>query len=192
MIIDTRANSIAKKLGKKNSRKCWNWAPKTRHQKHEIFVTFLCVQRVLHWIIVLLAIFWCACVHVNASLYLRSPILAARAQPHVFAARSSWITGNKIWWPEAHSGPGRGTPILKLIYLSTLRERMNGKRFAVKNKTVTPVAQHFNTSEHSLKISVVQAAPTAVVQHRLLENFGSSGLKNPRSTVSSIETKVWT
>ena len=52
VITDTRANCIAKKLGKKNSRKCWNWAPKTRHQKHGNFVTFLCVQRVLHWIIV--------------------------------------------------------------------------------------------------------------------------------------------
>ena len=69
---------------------------------------------------------------------------------------------------------------------------MNGKRFAVKNKTDTPVAQLFSTSEHSLMISVVQAAPTAVVQRRLLENFGSNGLKNPRITVSSIETNVWT
>ena len=39
-------------MGKTNSRKCWNWAPKTRLQKHGNFVTFLCVQRVLHWIIV--------------------------------------------------------------------------------------------------------------------------------------------
>ena len=41
----------------------------------------------------------------------------------------------------------------------------------MKNKTDTPVAQHFNTSEHSLKISVLQAAPTAVVQRRLLEKL---------------------
>ena len=70
---------------------------------------------------------------------------------------------------------------------------MNGHRFAVKNKTDTPVAQHFSTSEHSLKISVLQAASTAVVQRRLLEkNFGSNELKSPHGTVSSIETKVWT
>ena len=39
-------------MGKKYSRKCWNRAPKTRHQQHGNLVTFLCVQRVLHWITV--------------------------------------------------------------------------------------------------------------------------------------------
>ena len=53
----------------------------------------------------------------------------------------------------------------------TLRERMNGHRLAVKNKTDMPVANHFSTREHSLKISVLQAAPTAVVQCRLLEKL---------------------
>ena len=48
---------------------------------------------------------------------------------------------------------------------------MNGHRFAVKNKADTPVANHFSTNQHSLKISVLQAAPTAVVQRRLLEKL---------------------
>ena len=51
----------------------------------------------------------------------------------------------------------------------TLRERMDGHRFTVKNKTDTPVAKHFSTNEHSLKISVLQTASTAVVQRRLLQ-----------------------
>ena len=68
-----------------------------------------------------------------------------------------------------------GHPKRNAVYVGetgcTLRERMNGHRFAVKNKTDTPVAHHFSTSEHSLKISVLQAAPTAVVQRRLLEKL---------------------
>ena len=68
-----------------------------------------------------------------------------------------------------------GHPKCNAVYVGetscTLRERMNGHRFAVKNKTDTPVAQHFSTSQHSLKISVLQAAPTAVVQRRLLEKL---------------------
>ena len=36
---------------------------------------------------------------------------------HAFAARSRLITADKIWWLAAHSGPGQGTPFLKLIYL---------------------------------------------------------------------------
>ena len=68
-----------------------------------------------------------------------------------------------------------GHPKCNAVYVGesscTLRERMNGHRFAVKNKTDTPVAQHFSTSQHSLKISVLQAAPTAVVQRRLREKL---------------------
>ena len=69
-----------------------------------------------------------------------------------------------------------GHPKCNAVYVGetgcTLREHMNGHRFAVKNKTDTPVvAHHFSTSKHSLKISVLLAAPTAVVQRRLLEKL---------------------
>ena len=37
---------------------------------------------------------------------------------HAFAARSRLVTADQIWSPAAHTGPGRGTPFLKLIYLS--------------------------------------------------------------------------
>ena len=52
VIIDTRANCIAKKERQNAERKGWNWALKTRHQKHGNFVTFLCMQRVPEWITV--------------------------------------------------------------------------------------------------------------------------------------------
>ena len=52
VIIDTGANCIAKKERQKAERKCWNWALKTRPPKHGNFVTFLCMQRVPEWIIV--------------------------------------------------------------------------------------------------------------------------------------------
>ena len=38
---------------------------------------------------------------------------------HAFTARSRLITADQIWSPAVHTGPGRGTPFLKLIYLSS-------------------------------------------------------------------------
>ena len=52
LIIDTRANCIAKKERQKGERKCSNLALKTKHQKRGNFVTFLCMERVPEWITV--------------------------------------------------------------------------------------------------------------------------------------------
>ena len=64
VITDTGANCIAKKERQKAERKCWIWALKTRPPKHGNFVTFLCMQRVPEWIIVvcgIMVILWPIC-----------------------------------------------------------------------------------------------------------------------------------
>ena len=59
---------------------------------------------------------------VYESLCLQSPDLvrSCATSLHAFAARSRLITADQIWSPALHTGPGRGTPFLKLIYLSLL------------------------------------------------------------------------
>ena len=51
---------------------------------------------------------------VYESLCLQSPISAARARPRCTRSRP-----DRVWSPALHTGPGRGTPFLKLIYLSS-------------------------------------------------------------------------
>ena len=50
----------------------------------------------------------------------------------------------------------------------TLRERMNGHRWAIKNGEDTPVADHFK-EEHSVCVGVLTSTPGEVIQRRLME-----------------------
>ena len=62
-----------------------------------------------------------ACVHVSVWVTLLTISALGRSRVthlHAFAARSRLITAHQIWSPASHTGLGRGTPFLKLIYLS--------------------------------------------------------------------------
>ena len=61
-----------------------------------------------------------ACVHVSVwvTLFTISDLgLSCATSLHAFAARSRLISADQTWSPAVHTGPGRGTPFLKLIYL---------------------------------------------------------------------------
>ena len=65
-----------------------------------------------------------------------------------------------------------GKPGCEAVYVGetgcSLRERMNGHRFSIKNKTNTPVGMHFSTEGHNPRVSVIQKAPPDILQRRLL------------------------
>ena len=74
-----------------------------------------------------------------------------------------------------------GKPGCEAVYVGetgcSLRERMNGHRFSIKNKTNTPVGMHFSTEGHNPRVSVIQKAPQDILQRRLLEKSWIDRLK---------------
>ena len=59
----------------------------------------------------------------------------------------------------------------------TLRERMNGHRSSIKNNEDTPVAVHFTHRDHSWWVTVLERAPTDIVQRRFLEKLWINRLR---------------
>ena len=59
----------------------------------------------------------------------------------------------------------------------TVRERMNGHRLSIKNNEDTPVAVHFTHRDHSWRVTVLERAPTDIVQRRLLEKLWINRLR---------------
>ena len=51
----------------------------------------------------------------------------------------------------------------------TLRERMNGHRSSIKNNEDTTVAVHFTHRDHSWRVTVLERAPTDIMQRQLLK-----------------------
>ena len=62
----------------------------------------------------------------------------------------------------------------------TVRERMNGHRSSIKNNEDTPVAVHFTHRDHSWRVTVLERAPTDIVQCRLLEKLWINRLRGSR------------
>ena len=54
---------------------------------------------------------------------------------------------------------------------------MNGHRSSIKNNEDTPVAVHFLHQDHSRRVTVLERAPTDIVQRRLLEKLWINMLK---------------
>ena len=90
--------------------------------------------------------------------------LAAR-----FAARSRLITADQIWSPAVHTGPGRGTPFLKLIYL-----RPTGKAHVlVENPIIVleSAAVPFGTNVKAQAIMQWSSACCIISHHNIIKKF---------------------
>ena len=62
-----------------------------------------------------------------------------------------------------------------------LHERMNGHRHSIKNNEDTPVAIHFSTEGHTLRVAVLQRTPQDVIKRRTLEKLWIARFKaSPR------------
>ena len=74
----------------------------------------------------------------------------------------------------------------------TLRERMNGHRSSIKNNEDTPVAVHFTHRDHSWRVTVLERAPTGIVQRQLLEKLWINRLRGSQLfTVQNPQRWPW-